>query len=371
MNLSLEFSASRLTIARQRRGLNKSELAKLLDGSPRTITEWEAGRETPLDTALSRISKVLNFPRTFFFAEELEFPSQDATSFRSLTSMTASQRDAALAAGAFAIELSKWIDQRFALNEHDLPDLRLTDPETAAFSLRNAWKIGVQPIRSMVHVLEKHGVRVFSLAEQCREVDAFSLWHGNTPFCFLNTTKSVERSRFDAAHELGHLVLHKHGGPRGGSARAQEHEADAFASAFLMPRSTVLEAIPKSATVTQIVSQKQRWGTSAMATAYRAHKVGLLTDWQYRTHCQTMTSLGYHKKEPHPIGSRETSQVLSKVFASLKEQDGISRTDVARELHLYPPDLDAIVFGLVMTSVIGGNQATDDRPPPNLKLVSR
>jgi len=40
--------------------------------------------------------------------------------------------------------------------------------------------------------------------------------------------KIAERSRFDAAHELGHLILHRH---TGSAHPRAESEADAFASA--------------------------------------------------------------------------------------------------------------------------------------------
>src|ERR1700693_4393291 len=85
-------------------------------------------------------------------------------------------------------------------------------------------------------------VFLFSLAENTRNVDAFSCWRNGEPYVFLNTFKSTEHSRFDAAHELAHLVLHKHGGPNQG--RAAELEAHAFASSFLMPRDDVLATIP-------------------------------------------------------------------------------------------------------------------------------
>jgi Zn-dependent peptidase ImmA (M78 family) len=54
----------------------------------------------------------------------------------------------------------------------------------------------------------------------------------------LNTFKSAERSRFDAAHELAHLVLHIHGMTSGG--RDIEREADMFASAFLINRGDLI-----------------------------------------------------------------------------------------------------------------------------------
>jgi Zn-dependent peptidase ImmA (M78 family) len=59
-----------------------------------------------------------------------------------------------------------------------------------------------------------------------------SIWRSETPYVFLNTMKPSEHSWHDAAHELGHLVMHKHGGPRG---RAAEEQANHFAAALLMP----------------------------------------------------------------------------------------------------------------------------------------
>jgi hypothetical protein len=46
------------------------------------------------------------------------------------------------------------------------------------------------------------------------------------------------RGRFDAAHELGHLVMHGHERPLPGP--EAEREANQFASAFLMPRADVV-----------------------------------------------------------------------------------------------------------------------------------
>ena len=84
------------------------------------------------------------------------------------------------------------------------------------------------PIKNMIHLLEARGVRVLSLSIDTAQLDAFSMWHADTPFVFLNTKKSCEHSRFDVGHELGHLVLHRHAGAKG---QEVEREANAFASA--------------------------------------------------------------------------------------------------------------------------------------------
>ena len=160
------------------------------------------------------------------------------------------------------------------------PECKLTDfrgysPEAAAAGVRSLWGLGERPIKNTIHLLEAHGIRVFSLAEDCKEVDAFSFWQDSTPFIFLNTFKSGERSRFDGMHELGHLLLHRHGGPDG---RAAEHEADAFASAMLMSRGDVLAHAPRLATLPVLIQLKKRWCVSLAALNYRLHALGLTTD---------------------------------------------------------------------------------------------
>src|SRR5690606_38595142 len=125
---------------------------------------------------------------------------------------------------------------------------------------------------------ESKGVRVFSLYENAREVDAFSMWKGGTPFVFSNTIKTTAHRRFDAAHELGHLILHKHGAPNGPEA---EHEADQFAAAFLMPADTVKAVSTRAETVSDLIRLKQKWMVSVSALARRLKDTGMASDWQY------------------------------------------------------------------------------------------
>ena len=235
------FAPTRLTLARRRRMLMKNRLAEMVGLTPRSITAYESGEAEPTSASIDALAAALRFPAEFFFRPEVEEIPVDGASFRSMASMTAGQRDAALSAGLLAFELSEWVDERFRLPASDVPRFESYQPEAAADALRARWGLGEKPIRNMVHLLEAKGVRVFSLAEQCLSVDAFSLWRAGHGFVFLNTMKSAEHGRFDAAHELGHLVLHGHGGPQG---REAELEANAFASAFLMPRAAASSAVP-------------------------------------------------------------------------------------------------------------------------------
>jgi Zn-dependent peptidase ImmA (M78 family)/DNA-binding XRE family transcriptional regulator len=360
----MAFSPSRLSVARRRRGLTKRALADAVGVAESTIMAYESARRTPSPTITRRIARVLGFPISFFEAKELERITEDAASFRALSKMKAAQRDRALAGGELAIELNEWMESQFRFQPLDLPDLRPQfDPEAAAMALRTRWGLSDKPISNMVHLLEAKGVRVFSLAEDCEEVDAFSLRRGHQAFVFLNTMKSSERSRFDAAHELGHLALHQHGQAIG---RAAEAEATAFASAFLMPRSSVLAYAPRIPTIKNILDAKKFWGVSAAALAHRLHEVGRLSEWHYRMLCIEIQRLGYRKAEPESV-PRELSQALEKVFAALRKEK-VQKVDIAQALSWPVCELRALVCNLVLGARSGGGPA---RRKPRVRLVEK
>ncbi len=360
------FNPTRFACARKRKGLTKSQLARRIGVDLRSVSAYESGETTPREDTLDKIIGVTGFSIEFFSGDDLEEPKPDAASFRALTKMTARQRDLALSQGAIAIHLSKFIEDRFELPKVDLPDLsHEPSPEAASETLRRHWGIGVLPIRNMIHLMEAKGVRIFSLAIEAREVDAFSMWKNATPFVFLNTYKSSERSRYDAAHELGHLVLHRHAAPHG---REAEREADMFASAFLMPRASVIAHAPKFPTFSDLVSLKRIWTTSVAALNYRLHEVHMTSDWQYRMLC---IEIGKHgpTKEPNEA-PRETSQILPKVFAALHAAH-VSRSDVAQVLSIPRSELEQLMFGLTLASLDGGRKGTSNSKRTDLTLVEK
>lgn len=341
-------------------------LAKKLDVSLRAVSAYESGENRPSLEVFAKIQASLGFPAAFFFGDDLDDLDVSAVSFRSLTKMTARHRDMANSQGSFALELARWMDRKFELPACDLPDLSTeTDPEAAAEYVRDKWALGQQPIKNMIHLLESKGVRVFSIAVEAREVDAFSTWKGGVPFVFLNSYKSAERSRFDAAHELGHLVLHKHGAPQGAQA---ETEANRFAAAFLMPKGSVIANAPKFATLPELITRKKIWNVSVAALAHRLYEIERISEWQYYHLSVEISKRRYRTHEPN--GSlRESSLLLPKLLANLYQEDGITRSRIAEELHIPLSELENLMFSLVMTSVSGGRSTTKKAGNPNLTLV--
>lgn len=367
-----EINPKQIKFARVRRRNTKAQLAKELGVTSRSIQNYEAGTSTPDPETLAHIAKLLNFPQQFFFLDE-DMPQlqEHAVSFRALSKMSEAMKNCAYSVGAIAFKVNEWIEERFNLPEADLPDLSDLEPEEAAITLRRLWGLGNAPIPNMIHLLESKGIRVFSLAEEAREVDAFCTWYEGKPFVFLNTMKSAERSRFDAAHELGHLVRDvysmQHGNARGPEI---ERHADAFAAAFLMPKESVVANRPPAYTTKFLMKLKHYWGVSLVAMAYRFHTLSLISEWNYRTLCIEMAKKGYRTKEPESM-ERETSQLLSKVLDFLHTRKQ-GRREIAQSLSLSVDEINALTFRLTpLSSVKGGGTAEPTiQPPPKLRLVS-
>lgn len=366
------FNYSRLEVARRKSGLTKGALAEAAGISPRNLTSYKKDEQEPTEDTITRLAEAVGFPVDFLYGDDLDELTPDGVSFRSMSTLTARLRDQALGSGDLALLLSNWIEERFDLPEPDVPRYERVDPEVAAEGVREAWGLGEGPLPNLVHLLEAHGVRVFSLAEDSRAVDAYSFWRGPIPYVFLNTRKTAEHSRMDAAHELGHLVLHAHGGPKG---REAEQEAYRFGAAFLMPAGSVRTYAPRSATVDQLAVAKTRWKVSVASLAYRMHQLGVISDWQYRSLFIELNRRG-RKNEPIAPGreklQRETSQVLNKVFSALRAE-GVSRTAVARDLNITPKMLNEAIFGLVLSSIqsddLSEAEAADSGERPKLRVV--
>lgn len=310
----------------------------------------------------------LNFPNAFFYGAPAEEPLIEATSFRALSTLTARQRDQAIGGAALALDLAGWIDQRFKLPDPDVPKVRGIDPEAAAIAVRHEWGLGERPIRNMLHLLESHGVRVFSVTQSSLRVDAFSFWRNDLPYVFLNTMKSAEHRRMDMAHELGHLVLHW--GREATRARSVELAAHAFGSAFLMPAGSVRALAPRAGRLSDLIRAKHRWNVAVANLAYRMHSLKLLTEWQYRTIFVEISKRGYRTAEPQ-TSVPETSLALEKVFSQLRDR-GVSKADVAAAINIQAEDLNDLIFGLTLTPVAGdgrGGYEHSDEEKPDLRIV--
>ena len=325
----------RITLARTRRGMTKSDLARALGLTPRSIARYESDG-APLSAAPG-LADVLRFPALFFSTPPTAEIEPNGVNFRAARRAGARQRAAAIAAGAAGIEIDQWISTRFNLPAVTVPQRLEDDPALAARVLRANWSLGSKPLPNAVQLVESHGVRVYTLPAIAEEVDAFSCWHRDVPYIFLSRRRSPERMRFDVAHELGHLVMHATGT---GDEVAQERQADQFASEFLMPRDALSTQIRRNPSSAEILDIRMRLKVSAMALTRALHAAGRVSDWHYRQLNIERSGRGYRSGEPGGMPAHEMSRVFPQVLRAVKAKD------IASDLHLPLDEVRALTFGV-------------------------
>nr|WP_306461590.1 ImmA/IrrE family metallo-endopeptidase [Mycobacteroides abscessus] len=332
---------TRIRLARHRVGLTKATLAQHLGVTVRTVTNYETeGAPAPAGPALAT---ALDCQLEFLMRPPVDALEADRVFFRARRRASAAQRHAAVAAGRIGIELYEWIAARFGLPELDVPELDHLDPHTAALTLRAMWGLGTRPLPNLVQLAESRGIRVLSLPSGAAAVDAFSVWAQHAPYAFITADKTPERSRFDLAHEIGHLVLHSQ---RGVGAEGVEREADQFASTFLMPDESLRTVLGHNPSVDEILAARTYYKVSAMAVNYAVLRGGRCTDWSYRQNCIHLSQRGFRTAEPGGMPAHERSRVFGTVF---NRPELTHRA--AAELGTTPQSIHTLTFGAAICTV--------------------
>jgi Zn-dependent peptidase ImmA (M78 family) len=200
------------------------------------------------------------------------------------------------------------------------------DIETIAAKVRELWSLSpVEPIDDVVNELERHGAVVTRAQFETEKIDAFSVAFSDRPVVVLCSDKGLrDRSRFDAAHELGHLVMHE---PVVVGTRTAEKQADQFAAAFLMPEVGIIRFLPDKLELSALMALKKRWGVSMASLLYRASTLGVMSEEAYIQAVKAMSARGWRTREPEPLGPPESPQLLFKAVAILRD-NGVSEDDL-------------------------------------------
>ncbi len=236
----------RLKMLRYARGYTQQVLADAAGISRDTYQNIESGRSDPRASTLQSIAKVLGVEVQDLFGEA-EMPTQ--VRFRSSRRMNS--RDMILYDAVTWMRDYSRLEE--TLNNHAnwlLGDLstEMTAYESGSekaklCAVRARQQLGLsaeEPVRDVCGLLESAGVKVYP--KEVMSDGFFGLSIGPTdggPLIVVNVWGriSVERWVFTAAHELGHLLLHpdSYDVSVAGENQTEEHEANVFASYFLMP----------------------------------------------------------------------------------------------------------------------------------------
>jgi Zn-dependent peptidase ImmA (M78 family) len=200
-----------------------------------------------------------------------------------------------------------WLSERVALPVLNIPDVDVTSvsPEEAAKICRRAWNLGDRPILKLGELLESQGIILARASLGDEKLDAFSCLVSGRPFIFLGSDKQDKaRSRFDAGHELAHLILHQHYTERhlsdSDDHKELEQQANNFASAFLMPATTFGQEIFDT-TLNGFLRLKERWGVSVQAMVVRSFQLGFIDEYRKTELFRQMSAKGWRKARGEPM----------------------------------------------------------------------
>lgn len=321
---SFEFNGDQLKLARSAAGFSLADIGREIGVTRQYASRLESGA-TPSTEQTKMLAKLLSVAESFFYGVRSNVLTSEQCHFRSSRSATKTLKSSITSQvevlnSKIIRPLEEWIE----FPDINIPDIEpdiepFLSVEAVADEVRKIWNLGYGPISNMTKLLESKGCIVVNLADADERIDAFSVYT-HRPLVVRNTHKlSPCRLRFDYAHELGHLVMHQ--GVETGC-RLTESQANSFASAFLMPKSSFYNDFPKLRgsyfNWEALIELKVRWGVSLKAILYRAKSLGLIDSEKAKSGYIYLSRNGYAKKERgddlvHP----EAPTLLQKAFESL------------------------------------------------------
>jgi Zn-dependent peptidase ImmA (M78 family)/transcriptional regulator with XRE-family HTH domain len=307
------FIGARLREARQARGYTAIALAELIGVTRSAVSHYEKGEQTPRPEIMRKIEEVLELPPQFFWRIP-ERGRERKLFFRSMSAATMTARMKAEGRYIWLEEIVRYLREYVHFPTVNFPhfDNIPKDPvqispeliEELAIETRRFWKLGNGAISNVVWLLENNGAVITRTKLEADTLDAFSEWQEieGTPYMILGADKSIAvRSRFDAAHELGHIILHRYIDKsrigKTSTFKLMEQQAHRFAGAFLLPQPAFLHDF-FSATLDTFQMLKPKWGISIQMMLYRAQDLGLIKPEQAQRMWANSARRGWRLKEP-------------------------------------------------------------------------
>lgn len=302
----------RLKLARRRAGLSLQALAERMSPpvSAQAISKYESGRMMPSSAVLVGLGKALGVSLDFLMSGQVEALS--GIEFRKHSGTSAKDR-----AHAEALVIEKLEDY---LAIEDILDLgppadpfakvrcaavrSIDEVDRKARELRRAWELGIDPIPSMTDLLEEKGIKVIEadLPERFDGLACGVKRAGGKPdaeVVVISSRTTVERKRFNLAHELAHRVIAGTGDPE----LKLEAAMNRFAAAFLAPADHLRQEVGDNRhgiTYHELIRLKHFYGMSAAAMLIRLRDVELLPEpvvaYAFRTYARA-----WRTEEPAPI----------------------------------------------------------------------
>ncbi|MGY6519378.1 MAG: XRE family transcriptional regulator [Lysobacteraceae bacterium] len=360
------FVPDRLTQALSVRGFSATELAARIGVTNTTVSRWRSGNQVPSPGMVQSMASELRVS-----PEWLTRPIRNATSrpnFRGSVAQLKQERGLLGARMEWLEEVSSQLEDFVDYPAVNLPSYEfkrlseITDCaiEEAAEACRKLWNLGDAPVGDSLLLLENAGTVVALEETGIAKIEGLSAWSASgRPLVLLCADKgNAFRSRFDAAHELGHLVLHRYIEATGDAAshKMMEAQAHRFAGAFLLPARGFVSEVSTPVSLQALVFLKQRWGVSVAAMIMRLKALGVISEDDYLRLIKHRSAKWGNKREPLDDERTPEQPRLLKRTMELLINEGVIRADgLSDMLGISSRDVESM-FGLPV-GYLSGKQA--------------
>jgi Zn-dependent peptidase ImmA (M78 family)/transcriptional regulator with XRE-family HTH domain len=286
----------RVKQARELRALTQGALADAIGVDQTMIAHIERATKQPSADVLEGLTTELNFPKNFFYQESSpEFP-RGSLLFRAKSGVGKRIVAQAHAHAEIAFEMVLRLSVAVSLVPVRLASS--ADPMEGARQTRAVMCTPPGPLPEFIRAIERLGVLIIPLPD-LPGCEAFAVWAGPAreyPVIGLVVERAHDRIRMSAAHELGHLVLHR---SLSGGTQDMETQAYRFAAELLMPAKDIAEDLrSEKLNIFRLAALKQKWNVSMQALARRARDLQVISDRQYSYLMRQMSMKGWRTEEP-------------------------------------------------------------------------
>jgi Zn-dependent peptidase ImmA (M78 family)/transcriptional regulator with XRE-family HTH domain len=340
----MNFNPKMLTLAREAAGLTQNSLAHEAGVSQALVSKLEHGLEEPGSQVLELMSVACGVTVNFFQQEDSILGEGIVDFFhkKRLTLPAKPLRKAHAAANMRRLETIRLVGALEFTDAHPFPAFSADDytPEDAAQAVRATWRVPAGPLPNLVALIEAAAVPVFTVALGHEKLAAISMPGASGSYVIiLNSELPASAQRYALAHELGHLVMHT-----GTASEDMERDADEFAAALLMPAEDIRPEM-RGLRFRDLGSLKLRWRVSLAALIRQAHRLGVISDRQYRTFNMQLSRLpGGRKHEPGEFDA-EQPRLMRHIVDYYQHELAYSYDDILNLMVITPEQLEESYLG--------------------------
>lgn len=358
-NIIPQPQAERMLQARLIRGLGRPELAELIGVTRQAISQYELGTSKPSMDVLQKYSLKLGMPLRFFM-KEYQNDTESAVCFRKLKRTKEPKQEALRVIMRWTGEIVSYLKEHidFPCSNikfvKDKENYTKDEIEIIAEDVRDMWGLALGPIDNIMVVLENNGFIISRVDIPGDDLDACTVIRSSSdgdirPYICM-TQKSISsacRTRFNLAHELGHIVLHSwvdddYLADKENQKRIED-EANYFAGAFSMPLPTFARELYQPAHLESYIALKRRWKMSIGAMVRRALNLRTISESQYQNLQKQISIKRMRKTEPlDDVIPQECPSMLNTAISLLIKNKILSGMRMADDFALPISEVDQI-----------------------------